>query len=46
MLSRGFAGEIHSLVRLTWQRRDSWVGLAWTVALLAVVSLAHFGTWV
>jgi len=46
MLSRGFAGEIHSLVRLAWQRRDSWAGLAWTAALLAVVSLAHFGAWV
>jgi cobalt/nickel transport system permease protein len=46
MLSRGFTGEIHSLARLAWQRRDSWAGLAWTAALLAIVSLAHFRTWV
>jgi cobalt/nickel transport system permease protein len=46
MLSRGFAGEIHSLTRLAWQRRDSWAGLAWTVALLAIVSLVHFRAWV
>ena len=45
MLSRGFAGEIQSLVRLAWQRRDSWAGLAWTAALLAIVSVAHFGAW-
>ena len=24
MLSRGFAGEIHTLTHLTWQARDSW----------------------
>ena len=45
MLSRGFAGEIHSLARLAWQRRDSWAGLAWTAALLAIVSLAHLRAW-
>ena len=46
MLSRGFAGEIHSLERLDWQRRDSWAGLAWGVALLAIVSLAHVQSWI
>jgi len=46
MLSRGFAGEIHSLARLAWQRRDSWAGLAWTTALLAIVLLAQFRRWV
>ena len=46
MLSRGFAGEIHSLTRLAWQRHDSWAGLAWAVALLAIVSLVHFRAWV
>jgi cobalt/nickel transport system permease protein len=33
MLSRGFAGEVRTLTRLTWQTRDTWVALAWAVAL-------------
>ncbi len=45
MLSRGFAGEIHSLARLAWQHRDWWAGLAWTAALLAIVLLAQFRSW-
>ena len=45
MLSRGFSGEIHSLARLAWRRRDSWAGLAWTTALLAIASFAQFGAW-
>ena len=41
MLSRGFAGEIKTLSRFTWQMRDSMAGLAWAGALLAVVVLAR-----
>jgi cobalt/nickel transport system permease protein len=41
MLSRGFGGEVRSLTRLTWQARDSWVGLAWALALIGVALLAR-----
>ena len=36
MLSRGFAGEVRTLSRLTWQASDSWAGLAWVAALVGV----------
>ncbi len=41
MLSRGFAGEIHTLTRFTWQTRDTWVGLVWVAALLAIATLGR-----
>jgi cobalt/nickel transport system permease protein len=41
MLSRGFGGEVRSLTQLTWQARDSWVGLAWALALIGVALLAR-----
>jgi cobalt/nickel transport system permease protein len=33
MLARGLAGEMRTLTRFTWQARDTWVALAWAVAL-------------
>jgi cobalt/nickel transport system permease protein len=49
MLSRGFSGEVRTLTRLTWQARDTWVGLAWLVALAAIAALGrvsiHVPTW-
>jgi cobalt/nickel transport system permease protein len=33
MLSRGFAGQVRTLSRLTWQAHDTWVALAWAVVL-------------
>ena len=41
MLSRGFAGEVRTLTRLTWQARDTWVGLAWVVVLAAIAILGR-----
>jgi cobalt/nickel transport system permease protein len=41
MVSRGFSGEIRTLTRLTWQARDSWIGLAWLLALAAIAALGH-----
>jgi cobalt/nickel transport system permease protein len=41
MLSRGFAGEVRTLSRLTWQARDTWVGLAWVAALVAIAALGQ-----
>jgi cobalt/nickel transport system permease protein len=41
MLSRGFAGEVRTLTRLTWQARDTWVGLAWVAALVAIAALGR-----
>jgi cobalt/nickel transport system permease protein len=38
MLSRGFAGEVRTFTRLTWQARDTWAGLVW-VALLAAIAV-------
>jgi cobalt/nickel transport system permease protein len=38
MLSRGFSGEVRTLTRLTWQPRDTWVGLAWLAALAAIAA--------
>jgi cobalt/nickel transport system permease protein len=33
MLARGLSGEMRSLSRFAWQRRDTWVALAWALAL-------------
>jgi cobalt/nickel transport system permease protein len=41
MLSRGFAGEVRTLTHLTWQARDTWVGLVWIAALAAIVVLGR-----
>ena len=41
MLSRGFSGEVRTLTHLTWQARDTWVGLAWLVALAAIAALGR-----
>ena len=41
MLSRGFAGEVRTLTRLTWRARDTWVGLAWAAALVAIAALGR-----
>ncbi len=45
MLSRGFGGEIRTLTRLTWQARDTWVGLAWVAALVAIAALGRTALW-
>ena len=45
MLSRGFAGEVRTLTRLTWQARDTWVGLAWVAALASIAALARMALW-
>lgn len=37
MLARGYAGELRSLTRLSWQRRDSWAGLVWALALTSAI---------
>ncbi len=39
MLSRGFSGEARTLTRLTWQARDTWVGLVWFAALAGIAAL-------
>ncbi|MGD2041928.1 MAG: cobalt ECF transporter T component CbiQ [Anaerolineae bacterium] len=41
MLSRGFSGEVRTLTHLRWQTRDTWVGLAWVIALVAIVILGR-----
>jgi cobalt/nickel transport system permease protein len=41
MLSRGFAGEVRTLTRFTWQARDTWVGLGWVAALAAIAVLGR-----
>jgi cobalt/nickel transport system permease protein len=41
MLARGFAGEIRTLTRLTWQARDTWAGLAWVAVLAAIALLSR-----
>jgi cobalt/nickel transport system permease protein len=45
MLSRGFASEIRTLTHFAWQARDTWVGLAWVVALVAIVALGRAALW-
>jgi cobalt/nickel transport system permease protein len=41
MLSRGFAGEVRSLHRFSWQARDTWVALAWAVALASAATASR-----
>jgi len=41
MLARGFTGEVRTLTRLTWQRRDSWLALGWAAALISVSILGR-----
>ena len=43
MLSRGYSGEIHTLKPLTWQPRDTWASLAWSLALIGIVVVGRFG---
>jgi len=45
MLSRGFAGEVRTLTRLTWQARDTWVGLAWVATLAGITALGRMALW-
>jgi cobalt/nickel transport system permease protein len=45
MLARGFAGEVLTLTRLTWRGRDTALGLAWAVALVATAALARTASW-
>ena len=45
MMSRGFAGEVRTLTHLTWQARDTWVGLAWVAALIAIAALGRAAFW-
>ena len=45
MLSRGFGGEVRTLTRLAWQARDTWVGLAWVVALAGIAALGRMALW-
>ena len=37
MLSRGFAGEIHTFTPLTWQLRDTWAALVWLLVLAGLL---------
>jgi cobalt/nickel transport system permease protein len=39
MLSRGYAGQLHSMTQLAWGARDTWVGIGWSAALAATVLL-------
>ena len=41
MLARGFDGELRSLTNFAWQTRDTWAGLAWASALIAVTALGR-----
>lgn len=45
MLSRGLAGEVRTLTHLTWQGHDTWVGLAWVTALVAIAALGRTALW-
>ena len=45
MLSRGFAGDVRTFTRLTWQARDTWVGLAWVTALASIAALGWAALW-
>ena len=45
MLARGFGGEVLTLTRLTWQARDTWVGLAWIAALAGIAALTWTALW-
>lgn len=41
MVSRGFAGEIHTLRPLSWQQRDSWAALLWGAVLAAIAAMGR-----
>jgi len=41
MLARGFAGEVRTLTRLTWQAGDTRAGLAWVAVLAAIAVLGR-----
>ncbi len=41
MLSRGFGGEVRTLNQLSWQARDSWVALGWSLALICAATLGR-----
>ena len=41
MLSRGFSGQVRSLVEPAWRRCDSWTALVWSAALVATVWLGR-----
>jgi cobalt/nickel transport system permease protein len=41
MLARGFAGELRSLTRLSWRARDTWAGMACSLALLSAVLIGR-----
>jgi cobalt/nickel transport system permease protein len=41
MLARGFAGEVRTLTRLTWQAGDTRAGLAWLAMLAAIAVLGR-----
>jgi cobalt/nickel transport system permease protein len=41
MLSRGFAGEVRTLTRLTWQAGDTRAGLVWVAVLAAIAVLGR-----
>lgn len=38
MLARGFAGELRTITELTWERRDTCLGLCWAAALAGVAA--------
>jgi cobalt/nickel transport system permease protein len=42
MLSRGYAGELRSMAVLTWQRRDTWIGLLWAALLAGAAAAGWF----
>jgi cobalt/nickel transport system permease protein len=41
MLARGFAGEVRTLTRLTWQAGDTRAGLVWVAMLAAIAVLGR-----
>jgi cobalt/nickel transport system permease protein len=39
MLSRGYAGQLQTMTQLAWEARDTWIGIGWSAALVAIVIL-------
>jgi cobalt/nickel transport system permease protein len=39
MLSRGYAGQLQTMTQLAWQARDTWLGIGWGAALVAIAIL-------
>ena len=39
MLSRGYAGQLQTMTQLAWGARDTWIGIGWSAALVAIVIL-------